>query len=1354
MIKNERELDYQKEGNNNNKNVINNRYNNIKSNSPILTHQNNYYYNTKINHLVLQGPSNNNRETKFLQPQQHPLYNSVYINYDFVEKNQNNESNTLKAKELNNSLNKNIIDTSNTNRNMLNRYSKSFLENSNNNISIHKKYVSNNKYNKNNYNPFQVLNYLKKKKHTSNNIYYLVNKDLKNQNNNDNYDTNLSNSHLSKSGIYKTNNTTYIESLSNNKHYFYNIQNSKNKSNKKNGENNIKGYRRIPLKNDKVGNYSIKSPGMINSKKNLNKYSKINKINIDKKGCCKSPEIFGKNKTKYIALKNSNNIETNNNSKEYNSGMGFYKKNNEAKTKSCININNIRKQKNILNYNKKDVNINNNNIHKNSIKNKNNNIYKSYIIPTNIDDNTNQNNEKKMNMQKDIYIKINPKNYRLVDNNIKNNNGNESPTLGRERKMNNVANFKNYIKYQILEFNIKNNIELFCDILEQFYYNSFKNFYNFFIQRLISFAQQNSSKRAVILRRIKDGKKESKTNIKINNTSKINLNKTINKEINAQRKNGKSPSKFVELKTNIMPSVMKINQDNYIAIFNEIFKRQEKDQEDKKCRSPIIEKNYGNIRMLEDSLDLENKDEKFDKYQTNTNVISLYYPKKNLNLKLNVDLINKNNNDTITNNAEFEKNNLRGSLSTDNKKPLLNKNSNIKTKKYINYFNYNYNNKNITNTDNNNIIKKYEYDTENKRVEPIENTIYYDNKIFQNQKYIITNSPEPLLNRDNSDKRIYNKVEQTQASNNYILYSKPLLKKTMTKDSDANNNSNNINTINLRNNLELKDNNNISHSHNLINVNTKLSKAYYYNNQKSIFDNLNIKDESNPLIIDQNNNKYGEIIIKNVCTKDEQLHVFIKYIDIGNNSIKNKNNNGLNKKLISKHTDSISLINDIKYKKNIKNKSFIKSNINNNENDFDNINIERNPFYKYNSARNSKYGIYEHNNITKVNLAKILTKRDEENDEPLKINNSFIEENNKINEDIKNSIIYLINFLQNMYNDNKKLVLFNFFKNLRKIKTNALLHNSIKTRGKQKLKKNAINIQRNNNKKVIEINNFNNYKILNSSNRSHDIKINNNKTSNIKSSVNSKVTRNKEKDNYLNKPKLDDEIFKSNYKTNNKNNKNNNNEDYFNNKKYYSNTSFNKSNKKNNNTANNSLYNDNNNINKNDLFLGDSKEKTKNKDENAESKEKNINMEEKNNQKLKEMKLAKLGKIFKNLEQENNIISAIKEQFLEWSNNNNLRKSGKENVQNEEDNNNKKKKYGIKTFDMKCMFNNPFYDENNKMKNFNKDNDLEDIIQKFKNKLIIYSLNNNKKRNFIKVNKIDIKKYGGEGEKGNKIKFN
>ena len=63
-----------------------------------------------------------------------------------------------------------------------------------------------------------------------------------------------------------------------------------------------------------------------------------------------------------------------------------------------------------------------------------------------------------------------------------------------------------------------------------------------------------------------------------------------------------------------------------------------------------------------------------------------------------------------------------------------------------------------------------------------------------------------------------------------------------------------------------------------------------------------------------------------------------------------------------------------------------------------------------------------------------------------------------------------------MYNNNKKIILFIFFKNLKKIKTNALLHTSIKTKGKYYKSKNVVNnIQRNNEKNIIELNN-NNYK--------------------------------------------------------------------------------------------------------------------------------------------------------------------------------------------------------------------------------------------------------------------------------------
>ena len=99
MIENEKDYLYYYNEDNNNKKINKNRYNNIKSNSPILSHQeNNYYYNTKINHLILQGLSNCNGESNNYMHQPQPLYNSVYINYDKIEKNQNNKSNTIQKK--------------------------------------------------------------------------------------------------------------------------------------------------------------------------------------------------------------------------------------------------------------------------------------------------------------------------------------------------------------------------------------------------------------------------------------------------------------------------------------------------------------------------------------------------------------------------------------------------------------------------------------------------------------------------------------------------------------------------------------------------------------------------------------------------------------------------------------------------------------------------------------------------------------------------------------------------------------------------------------------------------------------------------------------------------------------------------------------------------------------------------------------------------------------------------------------------------------------------------------------------------------------------------------------------------
>jgi hypothetical protein len=123
---------------------------------------------------------------------------------------------------------------------------------------------------------------------------------------------------------------------------------------------------------------------------------------------------------------------------------------------------------------------------------------------------------------------------------------------------------------------------------------------------------------------------------------------------------------------------------------------------------------------------------------------------------------------------------------------------------------------------------------------------------------------------------------------------------------------------------------------------------------------------------------------------------------------------------------------------------------------------------------------------------------------------------------------------------------------------------------------------------------------------------------------------------------------------------------------------------------------------------------------------------------IKKKKLAKLGKLFNNLNQENKIINAIKEQFLDWTSKNDFPKRGKFEIRKIDDNltNNKakKKEYEIKTFNMKFKFNKDIYIENEpeiKEK-------LKRKIKIFRNKLISYSIksvNKEKGINFESNNK-------------------
>ena len=309
------------------------------------------------------------------------------------------------------------------------------------------------------------------------------------------------------------------------------------------------------------------------------------------------------------------------------------------------------------------------------------------------------------------------------------------------------------------------------------------------------------------------------------------------------------------------------------------------------------------------------------------------------------------------------------------------------------------------------------------------------------------------------------------------------------------------------------------------NTNNIMTKTSINNNNE-----LNIKSN----IVTKKENRKNEIIVKNVHTRDKKLNVFIKYIKLKNY----KSNKSFKEKLFYYQTDSFSLFNKYIKKENI----FI--------------------------SRNNH--LIRNNNINSNQLNRSIEETINNN------SNSYEDDNNKIK--------YLINFLENIFTDNKKTILYIFWKNLRKIRTNYILQNSMKHKDKYK--------QINGNKDGVDT-----------------------------------------KKNIIELPK-----YKNNYLTKNKpkvNIERNNDEMKLYNYNLAKSGGF--SDKKNNHENNKNLNNSFENKAKKDNI--DNNFKNENNFENSEKKEQ-----------LKKEKLAKLGKLFKNLEKENNIINSIKEQFLDWTN--------------------------------------------------------------------------------------------------------
>ena len=922
-------------------NNLNKKNMSVKNNSSILPHQqNNYYYNTKINHLIFHEYLNTNQNQNNIQNESFP-FNSMQIKYDLLNSDLNEGKKIIQRNENNNSYYKNSIslkksdkfknmkiDLNETEINMKANISTTRNKNSENSYI---KYVKNGNitttnndlFNKSN--NFQAINQTKKK-NSKNNIEKNISINDNSQNLKNDRIKSLKNL-IPKCNIENNNNFIDLMSYKNiNNNYFYNIQNNYEKSDNKiikKGlleKNNIflndypsinslksieMNYKKVSVKNDKDGNNHIKSPfSSINQKINYN-----NKMN-------KSPEIIRKQKSKNNTNKNIKSNKVNNNNENKKRDMNIYTNN----------------EKNKLN----------NNENRNSKRNLINNI--------------NDKNKDKLNNN------IN----HSINNNKGIHNNNKNKINYYYNQLNKIPN-KSSIKKNNPSLNIK--IRKFCDILEQLLYISFKNCFKIFIDKINAFNEYNISKRALIIKRFQCLNKNKKSNNHSHNNSfsqtsfsnsqnmKSNslIKESSNNEFNNKRK--KSPTKFIELQDNLKSSMMNINQDNYIQMFNELFMKQRENLMVKTCRSPMIERNN-----KDSSFDINNNDEKavYDKYKLNTN--SDMHPFYQKDKYLSRDLNNK----------------LEGSFNKNNS--------------------YYYDIKNIENDNNG-----YKLSTQDNNF--IGNIFDDDNINLIKYNYSI----EPNLRRNNSITKIINNSDHINTNKNILLYSKPKLTKTKYKKENIPNNKTNI--IYLKKNERDLNNNPIN--------------IFMSNSNKNIFSYpmsptiKNKKTELSDKKISENKKEFkkNEIIIKNVHTKDKKLYVFIKYVKLKNYNSSSFSSN----KLFYSHTDSISLIR------------------------------------KYNNQNN----IYHFENIN----SKSLNKNNEEKNQKEKF-----KYNSNSSEDDDTNIIFLINFLQNIFNDNKKTILYNFWRNLKKIKTNYILQNKIKAK-KTIIKSSEQKIENNN---IIELQNYRN----------------------------------------------------------------------------------------------------------------------------------------------------------------------------------------------------------------------------------------------------------------------------------------
>jgi len=630
----------------------------------------------------------------------------------------------------------------------------------------------------------------------------------------------------------------------------------------------------------------------------------------------------------------------------------------------------------------------------------------------------------------------------------------------------NINNYKYYNKKKNKNYIINNKltyqkfqlISIFCDSVEKLLIFIIKCHFDFFINQIkqyinsknYKYMQGNENNNILLLKRL-NNKRKVKINIdsfeynekrqslaqsltklnssiplKSDNDNKIYTFKVLSRNDitnDIYAKKSKSINRSQNIKINRYNIISNIKDEHIIKnikkrknlSFNKVYIPKHKNTKVNKYKSLKINTKFSNYNDLNNNSDVKNNTMyNIGNYQnTNPQNILPYYTVYNT-INENENLIKDINHITTLKKIYTIKKKSNNSIISMNSSNNYDLNSNVNlsvSNPDINNKKMQLNSKNIYTKPlfkkiRKKILEKEEKDNKinfssgKKRNDNDYNVI--DNLFNVNTNYHKYNNVNTEEKNENKKKRM-NKYQKEIEDDN--LFDEFIMVKKRENNSKNNNFYNksyeNKNIINFINSNE-KNKKKTKIENNNTDISTKLnnSNIIYGKNKKDTIQDYDI---------------IRTIIVKDVCSKDKALNVFIKYYECDFPAFNSNNINIQQLKVIS--TDSITL-------------SYInKSKGNNNEN------------------KTNKYlqqiltSIMEVDEKSKANrsINNSNSFASEEGSETNNLNRKYISKNIFAH----NIVIYLTNILQNIYDDNKKMVLYLFMRNLKRIQNQIYLKDSL-----------------------------------------------------------------------------------------------------------------------------------------------------------------------------------------------------------------------------------------------------------------------------------------------------------------------